>query len=271
MKSALPAVVLRADNFRSRPARGGGGLESWGVELEVWNGVKRGWGGALKRVRWSLEEGSSISFSGKTAFHRITILTIFCLICLLLGVLAHNSQLWVLGCGIHDQLSILSTYQTKDYLREKSSMLKLALLWKVAPQLLEWRHAHSWSTAWGLNTQHWAERQPAAFLFYSKYLLFDRTPSVLLEDGTWLSCCGNLYSGSKNGIIKPGQGILKPTTFLFHSSLSLRRKKLLIWSFGESLASDGLRICSCMQRIIIKHHHHHPHNHYDPYHLIFWC
>ena len=34
-------------------------------------------------VRWSLEEGSSISFSGKTAFHRITILTIFCLICLL--------------------------------------------------------------------------------------------------------------------------------------------------------------------------------------------
>ena len=66
------------------------------------------------------------------------------------------------------------------------------------------------------------------FLFYSKYLLFDRTPSVLLEDGTWLSCCGNLYSGSKNGIIKPGQGILKPTTFLFHSSLSLRRKKLLI-------------------------------------------
>ena len=44
---------------------------------------------------------------------------------------------------------------------------------------------------------------------------YGHQPIVLLGGGTWLSCCSNLYSGSKNGIIKPDQGILKPTTIYF--------------------------------------------------------
>ena len=49
MKSALPAVVLRADNFRSRPARG---VEAW--KAGGWNWK---FGTGKEGVRWSLEEG----------------------------------------------------------------------------------------------------------------------------------------------------------------------------------------------------------------------
>ena len=49
MKSALPAVVLRADNFRSRPARG---VEAW--KAGGWNWK---FGTGKEGVRWSFEEG----------------------------------------------------------------------------------------------------------------------------------------------------------------------------------------------------------------------
>ena len=187
-----------------------------------------------------------------------------------------GSEMCIRDSGIHDQLSILSTYQTKDcrhslFTREilnteiGSALKSGSATPRVAarPQL-----KHS------VGAQHSTlSRAPTCcFLFYSKnifYLIGLQMFCLGVDHGCHAVAIYILVQ--RMGSLNLAKGSLNPQLFfLFHSSLSLRRKMLLIQSFGESIASDGLRICSCMQRIIIKHHHHH-HHHHNHYHLIFWC
>ena len=127
-----------------------------------------------------LEEGSSIFFSGKTAFHRITILTIFGLICLLLGS-TPSTPFTIVSFRMWHSRSVVDIVNisnkrlfTREILNTEigSGLKSGSATPRVAarPQL-----KHS------VGAQHSTlSRAPTCcfFIFYSKYLLFDRTPNA---------------------------------------------------------------------------------------------